>query len=293
MRIVVHLTPEDNADVVSGRLWLAGAVGIEEQPDRLIATFASADRADAARRALGDLDAAIQGAPPASEFERWRDFAEPIQVAPDTVVVPAWWEGPVPVAALTIPLDPGAAFGMGNHPTTAALASRLRRRSADSGRSAPGGAILDLGCGSGLLSIVAALSGARSVMAVDIDPEARAAAEANVDLNGVGDRVTVSGAAIADGEGAAPFDLIVANVPVGVHESTGTTAGQLLSSSGEIWATGITEDQVDRVIAAHEQAGAGLVPIETTDLDGEWWLVVLAVPGGQAAGGPRPLRSRS
>ncbi len=100
------------------------------------------------------------------------------------------------------------------------------------------------------------------------------------------DRVTVAGATIADVGRAAPFDLILANVPVGVHESTAAIAGRLLSLSGEIWATGITEHQVDRVIAAYEQAGAGLVPIETIDLDGEWWLIVLAATRGQAAGGP-------
>ncbi len=162
----------------------------------------------------------------------------------------------------------------------------MRLRFADVGRSTRGGAVLDLGCGSGLLSIVAALGGARSVTAVDIEPAARAAAAANVDLNDVGDRVTVAGATIDDTAPAAPFDLILANVPVGVHESTAMTVDRLLSPSGEIWATGITEQQVDRVIAAHEQAGAGLGPIETIDLDGEWWLIVLAVTGGQAAGGP-------
>ena len=290
MQLVVHLSPDDDADgradVACGRLWLAGAAGIEERPGHLIATFASTDLAVTALAALDDLDAVLQEPPPAAETARWRDFAQPMRVAPDTIVVPAWWDGPVPAAALTIPLDPGAAFGLGNHPTTAALASRLRRRSADVGRSARGGAILDLGCGSGLLSIVAALGDARSVMAVDIDPEARAAAAANVERNGIGDRVTVAGATIADVERAAPFDLILANVPVGVHESTAAIAGGLLSRSGEIWATGITEHQVDRVIAAYEQARAGLVPIETIDLDGEWWLIVLAVTTGQAEGGP-------
>lgn len=77
----------------------------------------------------------------------------------------------------------------------------------------------------------------------------------------------------------------MANVPLGVHEDTAATAGRMLSPAGAIWATGITEAQVDRVVAAHEQAGAELVPVETIDLDGEWCLVVLAVTGGQGPGG--------
>ena len=185
------------------------------------------------------------------------------------MVVPTWWDGPVPDAGLTVPLDPGSAFGFGNHPTTAALAARLRRTQA-------AGSVLDLGCGSGLLSVLAALGGARRVVAVDLDPEAQAATRSNVEVNGVTDLVTLAGATITDAEPSAPFDLILANVPVGVHEETATTAGRLLSSTGAIWATGITVDQVDRVIAAHRHAGAGLVRAETVDLDGEWWLVVLA-----------------
>lgn len=284
MQLVVQLSPDDDADVVSGRLWLAGAVGIEEGPDHLLATFASADRARAAHSALDDLDVAL-GDPSPADTEAWRRFAEPVRVAVDTVVVPAWWDGPVPPAALTIPLDPGAAFGLGNHPTTAALTSRLRRRPADTRASPVFGTVLDLGCGSGLLSIVAALGGARSVVAVDVDPEARAAAAANLELNGVGDRVTVMGSTIAAAERAGPFDLVLANVPVGVHEETALIGGRLLSPSGEVWATGITGQQVDRVVAAHQQAGTGLLPVETIDLDGEWWLLVLAMTGVRPPGG--------
>ncbi len=285
MRLIVHLTPDDDGDVVSGRLWLAGAIGIEETPDRLIATFVSADRSRTALAALDDLDATLQNPPPVTETERWRDFAGPMRVAPDTVVVPAWWDGPVPDAPLTIPLDPGPAFGLGNHPTTAALASRLRRRVVEARSSAVPRAVLDLGCGSGVLSIVAALGGAQPVVAVDIDPRAREAAASNVELNGVENRVSVAGGSITAAEPAAPFDLILANIPVGAHEETAATAGRLLSPSGEIWATGITENQIGRVVGAHEQAGAGLVPAETVDLDGEWWLVVLAATPDQAAGG--------
>jgi ribosomal protein L11 methyltransferase len=273
MQLVVRLSPDDDADalvdVVSGRLWLAGAAGIEERPGQLVATFASPDLAVAAAASLGDLDGELRDPPPAAETERWRAFAKPLWVAPDTVVVPTWWDGPVPDAELTVPLDPGSAFGFGNHPTTAALAARLRGEPT-------AGTVLDLGCGSGLLSIVAALGGARSIVAVDIDPEARTATQSNVEVNGMADRVTLAGATITDAEPAAPFDLILANVPVGVHEETATTAGRLLAPSGTIWATGIAGDQVDRVIAAHQRAGAGLVAMETVDLDGEWWLVVLA-----------------
>jgi len=276
MQLVVHLSPGDDdadalADVTCGRLWLAGAAGIEEQPGQLIATFASPDRAVAAHAALGDLDVELRDAPPAAEADQWRAFAEPVWVAADTVVVPTWWDGPIPDAELTVPLDPGSAFGFGNHPTTAALASRLRRP------SAAARTVLDLGCGSGLLSVVAALGGARSVVAVDTDPEARAATQSNVARNGVTDRVTLAGSTITDAEATAPFDLILANVPVGVHEETAATAGRLLSPTGAIWATGITREQVDRVVAAHERAAAGLVPVETVDLDGEWWLVTLAI----------------
>lgn len=274
MQLVVHLAPGDDADAVSGRLWLAGAAGIEERPGRLVATFASADGAVAAAT-LDDLELEWPDPVPPEDTQRWRAFARPLWVAEDTVVVPAWWDGPVPEAALTVTLDPGSAFGFGNHPTTAALAARLRRRSLGGSPQAPAGSVLDLGCGSGLLSIIAASTGTRSVAAVDIDPDARSATRSNIQANGVSDRVAVMGSTIDEAEPAAPFDLVLANVPVGVHEATAPTAARLLSRSGQVWATGVTGSQVDRVIAAHEHGG-GLAPVETVDLDGEWCLVVLA-----------------
>ena len=278
MQLVVHLTSDHDADVVTGRLWVAGAAGIEERPKMLVATFASAALADAAAAALSDLEPQLRQPPPTEATQRWRAFAQPLWVADDTVVVPAWWDGPVPAAALTVTVDPGSAFGFGNHPTTTELAARLRRRSGDGFGPSGSSSVLDLGCGSGLLSVIAAGSGARSVVSVDIDPEARAATRSNVDSNDVGDRVVVAGATIDDAEECGPFDLILANVPVGVHEETATTAGRLLAPKGQVWATGVTGDQVDRVIDAHEGAGMGLAPAESIDLDGEWWLIVLTAP---------------
>lgn len=273
MQLVVRLPESDGddiaVDVASGRLWGAGAAGIEERPGELIATFASADRAEAAQEVMGDLEVELRDPPDAADIQRWRAFAEPVRVAGDTVIAPTWWDGPVPASALAIPLDPGSAFGFGNHPTTASLAARLR---AHPPRDAT---VLDLGCGSGLLSIVAARSGAARVVAVDVDTDARAVTRVNVRRNGVADRVTVAGRSIADADRDGPFDLILANVPVGVHEETASTTDRLLSPTGQIWATGVTAPQVDRVIAAHHRAGTGLVPVETIDLDGEWWLVVL------------------
>ncbi len=204
------------------------------------------------------------------------------------MVVPAWREpaddehdadAAQESTDLVVHLDPGEAFGYGNHPTTAALATRLRRQPPH------GASVLDLGSGSGLLAVLAVRSGAGTVTAVDVAPEARSATRSNIDVNGVACRAMVAGATVADAAGRAPFDLILANVPIGAHEETAGRLGRVLAPGGQIWATGVTATQVDRLIRAHRKPPAGLIPTESVELDDGWWLVVF---GGQGASPAAP-----
>ncbi|UUX95721.1 50S ribosomal protein L11 methyltransferase [Aquabacterium sp. J223] len=106
----------------------------------------------------------------------------PVHVADDFWIVPSWHQPPAG-AAKVIRLDPGLAFGTGTHPTTR-MCLRWIARQADH-RSAGWDRVLDYGCGSGILAIGAALHGARGIDAVDIDPAAVTATEANAAANGV------------------------------------------------------------------------------------------------------------
>lgn len=108
---------------------------------------------------------------------------EPIPITPAFWIVPSWHQPPAD-AVRVIRLDPGLAFGTGTHPTTR-MCLRWVATQAESGAAGRFDRVLDYGCGSGILAIAAALHGARSVDAVDIDPAAVASTQANAATNGV------------------------------------------------------------------------------------------------------------
>jgi ribosomal protein L11 methyltransferase len=111
--------------------------------------------------------------------ESWKQFYKPFRIAPGWFIAPSWeTEFVAPGRARTLRLDPGMAFGTGQHPTTRAALQFVLEH------VRPRVVILDIGCGSGILGIAAAMCGAR-VFACDIDPIAVAAARANFRVNGV------------------------------------------------------------------------------------------------------------
>lgn len=157
------------------------------------------------------------------------------------------WVAPLEAAvddpdAIVIRLDPGLAFGTGTHATTALCLEWLERQPPS------GGAVLDFGCGSGILSLAALLLGARSATAVDIDPQALEATRANARANGVSDRLhTAEVESCPDG----PFDTLVANILAGpLIELAPTLAGRQLPG-GRLALSGLLDEQAADVIDAY------------------------------------------
>ena len=136
---------------------------------------------------VGGVEASVRGEEVADDWaERWRRFHRPVLVAGRLYVRPPW------VAPLERPgiddvvIDPGQAFGTGAHPTTEACLALLAGLGDGAATVARGsGSVVDLGCGSGVLAIAAARLGYAPVIAVDSDPAALAASEANARANGV------------------------------------------------------------------------------------------------------------
>src|SRR5690606_33204208 len=143
------------------------------------------------------------------------------------VVRPVWVE-PVPLAPddIEVLVEPGSAFGSGSHPTTRLCLAAVERLITG------GETVVDVGCGSGLLGVAAALLGAARVDAIDIDPEAvRATAEVAV-LNGVADEVHVSGSPLVEVSGG--FDLVLANLLVPIIEELGPTLAARCAPGGTV-----------------------------------------------------------
>ncbi len=181
------------------------------------------------------------------------------------VIRPPWRRHRARAGELVITLDPGMAFGTGQHPTTRicllALQERLR----------PGDRVLDLGTGSGILSIAAVLLGASEVVALDIDPLAVDIAKTNIEANGVADRISVAmgsvGSAWPFAGADSPFDCVVANiVSATIVELAGGLVGALRDGGTGI-AAGISKERVDDCRWALSEAGARVV---STMAEGDW-----------------------
>ena len=202
-----------------------------------------------AASAVGEALAACGLAPLATRVERlddadWvaltqRQF-EPIRAGERLWIVPTWHAPPEP-GAVNVILDPGAAFGTGSHPTTRLCLAWLE------GNVRPGDAVLDYGCGSGILAICAMKLGAAQARAVDIDPLALEAARYNALRNNV--RVAVIDARRAVPGGA---HITVANILANPLRMLAPTLASHTQPGGSIALSGILEAQASEVIAAYE-----------------------------------------
>ncbi len=197
----------------------------------------------------------------------WQKYYQPIPVGRSLYIVPDWLrDQPVPEGRVPIYLDPGLTFGTGSHPTTQ-LCLELLEEAIDYGDK-----VLDLGCGSGILSIAALLLGMGSVTAVDIDPKAADVVRENVELNytrgpdGVyeglcpDDLTVLTGDVLSDKKLFEKLDpgrnhLIMANIVADVIIPLSPLARELLHPAGRFIASGIIEGRQDEVAAALRKNG--------------------------------------
>lgn len=172
-------------------------------------------------------------------------------------IVPSWHEPPAP-DAINIRLDPGVAFGTGTHPTTRLCLSWLLR-------NPPRGArVLDYGCGSGVLAIVAARLGAREVIGIDIDPQALVAARANSDRNAVTARYTAPHQLPA-GES----DVVLANILANPLKLLAPALLARVAPGGTLVLSGILQRQAEELIAVYALADAN-VPLRVDAVADGW-----------------------
>jgi ribosomal protein L11 methyltransferase len=219
-------------------------------------------------------------------MEAWQKHYRPIVIGRRLMVVPAWME-PEDPTRIAVKIDPGMAFGTGTHPSTQ-LCLQFIDSILDSvtgtGRSRevrPATNIIDVGCGSGILSIAALKLGAVSALGVDTDAEAVRNARGNAALNGIGGELILevgSVREILDGNfGIKSAPLVVVNIlaPV-IADLFGEGLARLLEPGGALILAGILETQASDVENAARRAG--MIPQGGSAHMGEW-VALLCRPG--------------
>lgn len=187
------------------------------------------------------------------DWERaWMDSFQPMRFGERLWIVPSWHEPPEP-EHVNLLLDPGLAFGTGNHATTALCLSWL------DGEPLAGKTVLDFGCGSGILAIAALKLGAREAWAVDIDPQAVTATADNAQRNGIDPgRLHIGLPSLLSPELRA--DVVIANI---LANPLIELAGQLalhVAPGGRIALSGILIEQADAVRQAYLDQGIDMAP---------------------------------
>ncbi|CAH0347057.1 50S ribosomal protein L11 methyltransferase [Bacillus sp. CECT 9360] len=196
----------------------------------------------------------------------WKKYYNPVKISERFTIVPTW-ENYEPVSSdeLIIELDPGMAFGTGTHPTTVMCIQALERT------VKPGDTVVDVGTGSGVLSIAAALLQAQRVTALDLDEVAVASAKINVKLNKVQDLVSVSQNNLLDGVSAAA-DVVVANILAEVIVRFTDDVAKVVKPGGYFIASGIIQPKKQEVKDA--LIASGFVIEETMHM--EDWVALIA-----------------
>jgi ribosomal protein L11 methyltransferase len=200
--------------------------------------------------------------------EAWKEHYRPIRIGRGLLILPAWLSNP-DESRLAIVLDPGMAFGTGTHPSTqlclAALEDYVQA----------GDEVIDLGCGSGILSIGAVLLGARRVRALDIDPLAVRITRENAGRNGVAAWVEVSDGSLENLlQSAVPApDLLVANILAPVLDDMARHGmSRAVRPGGTVILAGVLAEQAEPLAVTCLEHGFDRVELRRS---GEWRALVL------------------
>ena len=200
--------------------------------------------------------------------DKWKEFFKPARITDCLVVKPTWETYQAALGEKVIEIDPGMAFGTGTHETTS-LCLKMIEKYMNTGDK-----VLDVGCGSGILSIGAALLGASEVLAVDIDPEAVKVSGENVALNNCQEKVSVQYGNLVDGIDF-KANIVAANLMADLVMTLSSHVARHMTADGTYISSGILiekEEQVAKVIS-----DCGFVIKEIME-DGMWCAIAAGFP---------------
>ena len=265
----LRVRPAGDRETVAAALFAAGSQGLHEDGDALVTHFPPETDLEAVRTAVRDADAGatieMSETPDVDWSEAWKHGVGAQELG-DLPVVPPWLaEGRDP--ATTVVIDPGMAFGTGEHQTTRCVVRLMQPI------IRPGDSVADLGAGSAVLAIAAAKLGAARVVAIEMDPDAIENAEENVARNGVADRVSV-----VEGDAGvllplvAPVRVVLANILSSVLIELLPAIRAALAPRGQAILSGILYEERDHMLAVLDEDWQ----VEDEAREGQWWSVAIA-----------------
>ena len=193
--------------------------------------------------------------------DKWKEYFKTSRMTDNIVIKPTWEEYEPEENEMVIEIDPGMAFGTGTHATTRMCVKLLEKYITSEEDK-----VLDLGCGSGILSIAAALLGSKHVYGVDIDPNAVAASAENVEMNGLSEVIEIAYGDVTEGLGM-KADIIAANLMADLIKMLSPDIAKHLEGKKIFISSGILEEKVDEVSEAVKNSGFEILEVLHED---EW-----------------------
>ena len=197
-------------------------------------------------------------------LDNWKKYFKPFKIGNNIIIKPSWEEYQEQKEDIIIDIDPGMAFGTGTHETTSLCIEALEEHVKNAST------VFDIGCGSGILSIVSAKLGANKLVAIDLDPSCVRISKENIEKNNLSDKIDVrQGDLLEVLEGKA--DVIVANIIAEAILSITSSVKNYLKDGGIFISSGIILDKRDSVLESLKDNGFKIEEIKT---QGEWVCII-------------------
>ncbi len=211
---------------------------------------------------FGSLNMTMKGIREEDWANNWKQYFKPLSIGKRLWITPTWVDEPVPAGRTALRIDPGSSFGTGQHDTTKLCLTFLE------GCVQDGAHVLDIGCGSGILSIGAMLLGAKDATAIDIEQNAAESAAENAQTNGIDPAKyqTICGNILEDealvqrlGTG---YDVVCANIVADILIAMRALFVHFMKDGAKLMLSGIIDERLDEVLAAMQEEHLSVLTVE-------------------------------